>query len=204
MPSDDAAIVARCLDGDQRAYQELLHRYRRSVYSITYRMIGHREEARDLAQEVFIRAFRSLHRYDPTRPFSSWIFKITSNLCIDYYRKKRLQTVSIHDTYEGEDERPRIELVDPGPGPDDQFLSGAERDRLDVLLHSLPPRYRVVVLLRHKEDMSYEEIADELEIPIGTVKARLHRAHRLLRTKLEEAADGDDGGEASGDGSQGP
>lgn len=192
MPSDDAAIVKRCLDGDQRAFQELLKRYRRSVYSLTYRMVGHREEARDLAQEVFIRAFRSLHRYDASRPFSSWIFKIASNLCIDYYRKKRLSTVSIQDTFDGEEERPRVELVDTGPTPDEIFQSRRERDRLEVLLRSLPPRYRVVVLLRHKEDMSYEEIADELDVPIGTVKARLHRAHRLLRTKLSEA----DAGEA--------
>ena len=186
MPTDDADIVKRCLDGDQRAYKELLRRYRRSVYSLTYRMVGNREEARDLAQEVFIRAFRSLHRYDPTRPFSSWIFKIASNLCIDYYRKKRLSTVSIHDTYDGDDERPRVELVDPEPLPDEVFQSQTQRERLDVLLASLPPRYRVVVQLRHKSDLSYEEIATELAIPIGTVKARLHRAHRLLRTKLAE------------------
>lgn len=187
MPSDDASIVARCLEGDQRAFQELLKRYRRSVYSLTYRMVGHREEARDLAQEVFIRAFRSLHRYDASRPFSSWIFKIASNLCIDYYRKKRLPTVSINDTFEGEDDRPRVELVDAGPTPDEILASRSEKDRLDVLLQSLPPRYRVVVVLRHKEDMSYEEIAEELDVPIGTVKARLHRAHRLLRTKLGDA-----------------
>ncbi len=201
MPADDAAIVKRCLDGDQRAYQELLRRYRRSVYSITYRMVGHREEARDLAQEVFIRAFRSLHRYDPSRPFSSWIFKITSNLCIDFYRKKRLSTVSIHETYDGEDERPRIELVDPGPDPEETFQTGSQRDRLDRLLLSLPPRYRVVVLLRHKEDLSYEEIADQLEIPIGTVKARLHRAHRLLRTKMVDEGEDvfDDAAEAGDD-----
>ena len=186
MPTDDADLVQRCLDGDQRAYRDLLRRYRRSVYSLTYRMVGHREEARDLAQEVFIRAFRSLHRYDPGRPFSSWIFKIASNLCIDYYRKKKLPTVSIHETFEGEEDRPRVELVDSGPGPDDIFQSQAERDRLDVLLRALPPRYRLVVLLRHKEDLSYEEIAERLKIPIGTVKARLHRAHRILRTKLEE------------------
>jgi RNA polymerase sigma-70 factor (ECF subfamily) len=184
VPSDDAAIVRRCLSGDQRAYQELLRRYRRSVYSITLRMVGNREEAKDLAQEVFIRAFRSLRRYDPSRPFSSWIFKITSNLCIDYYRKKRLSTISIHETYAGDDDRPRVELADPSPGPDEVVARKGRKDRLELLLQALPPRYRIVVLLRHKEELSYEEIAEELRIPIGTVKARLHRAHRILRTRL--------------------
>lgn len=194
MPADDAALVKRCLEGDQRAYKELLHRYRRSVYSITFRMIGHREEARDLAQEVFIRAFRSLHRYDASRPFSSWIFKITSNLCIDYYRRKRHTTISLQETYDGDDERPRIELVDPGPPPDEELFTKVQRERLDILLRSLPPRYRVVVVLRHKEEMSYDEIAAELDIPIGTVKARLHRAHRILRNKLGGAREAGAGG----------
>jgi len=194
VPADDAALVKRCLEGDQRAYKELLHRYRRSVYSITFRMIGHREEARDLAQEVFIRAFRSLHRYDASRPFSSWIFKITSNLCIDYYRRKRHTTISLQETYDGDDERPRIELVDPGPPPDEELFTKVQRERLDILLRSLPPRYRVVVVLRHKEEMSYDEIAAELDIPIGTVKARLHRAHRILRNKLGGAREAGAGG----------
>jgi RNA polymerase sigma-70 factor (ECF subfamily) len=190
VPADDAALVKRCLEGDERAYKELLHRYRRSVYSISFRMIGHREEARDLAQEVFIRAFRSLHRYDPSRPFSSWIFKITSNLCIDYYRRKRHSTISLQESFEGEDDRPRIELVDPNPAPDEELFSKTRSAHLDVLLRSLPPRYRVVVVLRHKEEMSYDEIAAELDIPVGTVKARLHRAHRILRQKLDEGSAG--------------
>jgi len=191
VPEDDAATVGRCLEGDQQAYQELVRRYRRAVYSIAYRMVGNREDARDLAQEVFIRAFRSLHCYDSSRPFSSWIFKITSNLCIDYYRKKKLATVSIHDTYEGEDSRPRIELIDGRPLPDEVFAGKFRGQQLDVLLRSLPPRYRVVILLRHKADLSYEEISEELGIPLGTVKARLHRAHRLLRTKLSEETEGE-------------
>ncbi len=149
-------------------------------------MVGNREDARDLAQEVFVRAFRSLHCYDDSRPFSSWIFKITSNLCIDYYRKKRLSTVSIHDTFEDDDRRPRFELVDEQPLPDEAFAGKSRGQHLETLLRSLPTRYRVVVLLRHKADLSYEEIAEELGIPLGTVKARLHRAHRLLRTKLLE------------------
>ena len=159
-------------------------------------MVDDEEEARDIAQEAFIRAFRSLESFEQTRPFSSWIFKITSNLCIDHYRRRRLATVSL-DAPADEDRGPAIEVADARPRPDEQTSRSEEERRLEALVRSLPAPYRVVVLLRHQNDLSYEEIASTLGVPLGTVKARLHRAHHLLRRKLEARAETERSGRMS-------
>ncbi|HVP37751.1 MAG TPA: sigma-70 family RNA polymerase sigma factor [Candidatus Saccharimonadales bacterium] len=184
MNSDDALLVQRCLRGEERAYGVLLGRYRRSVYSLIYRMVGNAEEAQDLAQEAFIRAFRSLASYDPQRSFANWLFKIASNLTIDFFRKRRLPTVSTA-MGEEEDEGRELDLPDPSPSALDSLVEDEEARLTADLVQSLPEHYRIVVLLRHGQDLTYEEIADALSLPVGTVKARLHRARHMLRDKLE-------------------
>ncbi len=184
MNSDDALLVDRCLKGEERAFGLLLGRYRRPVYSIIYRMVGNAEEAQDLAQEAFIRAFRSLPTYDRSRSFSNWLFKIASNLTIDYHRKRKLKTVSL-SVGEDDEEGREIELLDSTPSVLDDILENEEASRTEALVRSLPEPYRIVVLLRHAQDMAYEEIAETLSLPVGTVKARLHRARAMLKQKLE-------------------
>ena len=191
--SEDSALIERCLANDQRAFRELIRRYQRAVYSVARRMVDDEEEARDIAQEAFIRAFRSLESFERTRPFSSWIFKITSNLCIDYYRRRRLPTISL-DAPVDEDQGPKFEVSDDRPRPDENVARSEDEKRLETLVRSLPATYRVVVLLRHQSDLSYEEIASALGVPLGTVKARLHRAHHLLRRKLEARAESESRG----------
>jgi len=182
--SDDALLVERCLKGDERAYGTLLGRYRRVVYSLVYRMVGNAEEAQDLAQEAFIRAFRNLASYDRSRSFSNWLLKIASNLTIDFHRKRRLKTVSLAVGEDDETGR-ELELKDTAPSVLDEMLEDEEARQTDGLVRSLPEHYRIVVLLRHAQDLSYEEIADTLGLPVGTVKARLHRARAMLKQKLE-------------------
>jgi RNA polymerase sigma-70 factor (ECF subfamily) len=184
LSSDDALLVQRCLRGEERAYGLLLGRYRRAVYSLVYRMVGNAEEAQDLAQEAFIRAFRSLSSYDPQRSFANWLFKIASNLTIDHFRRRRLPTVSTA-MFEDEDEGRELDLPDPGPSALDVMVQDEEARLTADLVQSLPEHYRIVVLLRHGQDMAYEEIAETLNLPVGTVKARLHRARHLLKDKLE-------------------
>ena len=184
MNSDDALLVQRCLRGEERAYGLLLGRYRRAVYSLVYRMVGNAEEAQDLAQEAFIRAFRSLASYDPGRSFANWLFKIASNLTIDHFRRRRLQTVST-TLAEDEDEGRELDLLDPSPSALDVMVKDEEARLTADLVQSLPEHYRIVVLLRHGQDLAYEEIADALNLPVGTVKARLHRARHMLKRKLE-------------------
>jgi RNA polymerase sigma-70 factor (ECF subfamily) len=146
-------------------------------------MVPDSEEARDLAQETFIRAFRSLGQFDQSRKFSSWLFRIANNLCIDYYRRRKLSTVPLVRQADGEDEEVR-DLPSPDVDPAVEFADRERSRRLLTAVQSLPPAYRVVLLLRHQEDRSYGEIAEILELPLGTIKARIHRAHRLLKDKL--------------------
>lgn len=181
----DAELIRRCLANDQAAYGQLLARYRRQVLALVWRMVSDREEAQDLAQEAFIRAFRSLHTFDQTRSFPAWLYRITSNLCVDYYRKRKLDTVSlVQSGGEGGEER-TIDLPSGGAGPDEQYADRKGAERLDQLIRTLPAPYRIVVLLRHQSEMAYDEIAEALNLPLGTIKARLHRAHKMLKEKLE-------------------
>lgn len=182
---DDAELIRRCLAGDQNAYQQLLEKYRRQVLSLVWRMVSNREEAQDLAQEAFIRAFRSLHTFDISRSFPAWLFRITTNLCVDFYRRKKLDTVPLVQSA-GQDHEERIlEVESPDRGPDEEYAGKSRAERLEKMVRALPAPYRIVILLRHQSDMAYEEIAEALNLPIGTVKARLHRAHKMLREKLE-------------------
>jgi len=180
---EDLDLVRRCLRNDQAAYRALLARYEHAVHGLVRRMVPDSEEARDLAQETFIRAFRSLGQFDQSRKFSSWLFRIANNLCIDYYRRRKLSTVPLVRQADGEDEEVR-DLPSPDVDPAVEFADRERSRRLLTAVQSLPPAYRVVLLLRHQEDRSYGEIAEILELPLGTIKARIHRAHRLLKDKL--------------------
>jgi RNA polymerase sigma-70 factor (ECF subfamily) len=182
---DESEIIRRCLAGDERAYRELVQRYQRQVYSIAMRMVRRSEDAEDLTQETFVRMFRALDRYDINRPFAAWLFTIASRLCIDHLRRRRIQPISLsqHDAEGNEDWT--IEVEDPGLKPDEVTSHAEEEGRTRDLIDSLPEHYRIVVLLRHQQDLSYEEIAEALHLPLGTVKARIHRARALLRDRIE-------------------
>lgn len=184
-PAEDVELIRRCLANDQAAYGQLLARYRRQVLALVWRMVSNREEAQDLAQEAFIRAFRSLHTFDPSRSFAAWLFRITTNLCVDHYRKRKLDTVSLVQASGPDREERTLEIRSETAGPDEVYADRQHAERLDQLVKSLPAPYRIVVLLRHQSDMAYEEIAEALNLPLGTIKARLHRAHKMLREKLE-------------------
>lgn len=189
-PTADASLVLRGLAGDQAAYTELLSRYRGRVFGLALRMVQNTEDASDIAQEAFVKAFQSLASFDLNKSFGAWIAKITANLCIDHYRRRRLTLVSLDAPAESaRGERP-WEFADNRPDPD-AILSRTESERqLEELVQSLPLRYRMVVLLRYQEDLAYEEIAEVLAVPLGTVKARLHRAHHMLKRKLLPANEG--------------
>lgn len=184
--SEEADLVRRCLAGDQIAARDLVRRYQRPVYSVLWRMLRRAEDVEDLTQETFIRMFRALERYDVERPFSSWLFTIASRLAIDHIRRKRVPTVSLHGTEAGSHEEWTRDVEDPGLLPDDVTSHREEEVRVQALIDSLPPHYKIVVVLRHQQDMSYEEIAGALELPLGTVKARIHRARALLQKRVEE------------------
>jgi RNA polymerase sigma-70 factor (ECF subfamily) len=184
--SDDATLVARTLAGDQSAFAGLVERYQGEVYHLALRYTRSREDAEDLTQEAFLRAFRALASYDPARPFGAWLYSITARLCIDHHRRRKVRPVSLTRPEEGTSAEEREwEFADPTEGPEARLERRDEATRLSRLIDRLSPDYRLAILLRHAQDLSYEEIAEATGVPLGTVKARIHRARNQLRAWLE-------------------
>jgi RNA polymerase sigma-70 factor (ECF subfamily) len=187
---DDRDLAAQAARGRERAFRELLTRYERPVFSLVFRMVRDRALAEDLAQEAFIRAFNAIDSYNPSYKFSNWIFKIANNHTIDYLRKKKLDTVSIHGSPNAasaeEQERTRLVLESDDEQPDDFVENRELGDRIEWAIGELRPEYRTVILLRHVEGYAYDEIADTLELPLGTVKTYIHRARKELKDLLSD------------------
>jgi RNA polymerase sigma-70 factor (ECF subfamily) len=188
---DDRDLAALAAQGRESAYRELLGRYERPVFSLVFRMVRDRNVAEDLAQEAFIRAFNAIDSYNPSYKFSNWIFKIANNHTIDFLRKRRLDTVSIHGSPHAgnaqEEARTSLVVEATNERPD-AFVENKELGaQIEHAIGLLRPEYRTVVLLRHVEGYSYEEIAETTELPLGTVKTYLHRARNELKDHLAEA-----------------
>ncbi|MEX0856404.1 MAG: sigma-70 family RNA polymerase sigma factor [Gemmatimonadota bacterium] len=187
---DDRALVVQACDGRDRAFEELLRRYERPVFTLVLRMVRDRELAEDLAQEAFIKAFQAIRSYDPAYKFSSWIFKIANNLTIDHLRRRRIDTVSIdgspHASSAGGERDTRIVLRSTEETPE-AFVENRELGgQIEDAIARLRPEYRTAVLLRHVEGYSYEEVAEIMEVPLGTAKTYIHRGRTELRTQLAE------------------
>jgi RNA polymerase sigma-70 factor (ECF subfamily) len=188
--NEDTETLRRCREGDEAAYREIVQRYQRQVYSVAMRMVRSAEDAEDLTQDTFVRMFKAIDRYDPTRPFAAWLMTIASRLCIDHIRRRKVRPIAMPLVRQdaGTHEEQTIDVVDPGLQPDEITSHREEEQQAQLLIDSLPPHYRIVVVLRHQQDLSYEEIATSLDLPIGTVKARIHRARALLRQRIEGEA----------------
>jgi RNA polymerase sigma factor (sigma-70 family) len=182
---DDRELIEKAKKGDEGAYRVLLSRYERAVYNICYRMVRDKEEARDLAQEAFMKVFAMLDRYNPSYAFSNWLLKITSNLCIDAMRKRRIDTLPMDEpirSARGDIER---QYASPMAAPDKTLLDKERMALLRRAIDNLPDHYRIMIVLRHQEDRTYDDIARILDLPLGTVKARIHRAREMLKNALE-------------------
>jgi RNA polymerase sigma-70 factor (ECF subfamily) len=183
----DHQLVARALSGRPDAYGELVRRYQGSVYNIAYRLVGERQEALDLAQEAFVRAYGRLDSFDQSRPFGPWIGRIATNAALNWLQRRRVATVSLAQgpPAAGDDQAER-DLPDYSAEPEQVYLAGERQALIRGAILALPPHYRAIVELRHFQDRSYEEIAQALGIPLSDVKSHLFRARRLLRKWLEE------------------
>jgi len=186
----DAAVVALAQTGAEPAYREILTRYERPVFSLIFRMVRDRETAEDLAQETFIKVLKNLDRYSPEFKFSSWLFKIANNLTIDHLRRRRIDTISIEgapDAVTVESARATsIAVVSQDQSPLEELESRELGTAIEAAIAGLRPEYRACILLRHVEDRSYEEIAEIVKLPLGTVKTYIHRARHELRAALGE------------------
>ncbi len=181
---DEKAIIEQVLAGDNDAFGLLVEAYQTRVYNLALRMCGNPDDAFDLSQEAFFRAWRGLSGFQYESAFSTWLFRLASNVCLDWLRaKRRRPTVSLN-TVDDEGEEVRLELPDPGKGPEELLLAAEDREALARAMDSLPVEYRQILTLRAIDDLSYTEIAAVLQIREGTVKSRLSRARLALRNKL--------------------
>ena len=186
---EDFATIGRAIEGDQKAYKELMNRYQSQIFSLMYRMIHSTAEAEDLVQEAFMKAFTSLRNFNYEYAFSTWLYKIATNNCIDHLRKKKLQTLSIDAPIAYKDTSYSIEIPDLTYYPEKEMMRKERNSIIKVAIDELPEKYKTVIFLRHSEELSYEEIADMLKIPIGTVKARIFRAREMLNKFLKGKID---------------
>lgn len=178
----DYSLVRDAVDnGDQKAYAELMSRYKDSIYFMLLKMVNNRDDADDLTIEAFGKAFRNLKQYTPDYAFSTWLFKIATNNCIDFIRKKRKMTLSLDRGFDTEDGgEMTLEVKSNTPDPEEHMMKKQNVILMRDVVDRLKPRYRRLVELRYFQERSYEEISDELKLPLGTVKAQLFRAREFL------------------------
>jgi RNA polymerase sigma-70 factor (ECF subfamily) len=175
---------------EQRQFNELMEATYKKVYNMAFRLAGNRTDAEDLTQEAFYRAFRSFRDYEGDRPFENWIFRIVTRLFLDLLRTRRRRVKAVsYDTplnTSGGDENLYFEMPDQSPDPEEQMLEGTFSEDLQRALNSLSPEQRLLVTLADIEGVPYKDIADMLEKPVGTIRSRLHRTHKLIRARLEQ------------------
>ncbi|MDZ7877428.1 MAG: sigma-70 family RNA polymerase sigma factor [Saprospiraceae bacterium] len=183
--TDDYQLVLEAINGNQKAYETLMNRYRHSVYHAMFKMVNNRDDADDLTIEAFGKAFHKLPSYAPNYAFSTWLFRIAINNCIDYIRKKRLKTFSIDETMKADGDSQfsqNISLYEPDP--EHMMVHDQKIAHIRRLVEKLSTKYRAMIELRYYEELSYEEIAQEMNLPLGTVKAQLFRAKEILYQQL--------------------
>lgn len=184
----DLVLVEKAKAGDQKAYAELLDRYRDPIYFMLLKMVNNKSDADDLTIEAFGKAFKSIEQYTPKYAFSTWLFKIASNNCIDFIRRKKEIHISIDqpaDDGEGGQSLPASNLLAGVLDPEETLIKEQNIQLVQDMVEKLKPRYRKLIELRYFQEYSYIEIAEELSIPLGTVKAQLFRARELLQNILE-------------------
>lgn len=182
----DEMYVKKALEGDQRAYQQLTEKYRRPLQFHVTKMVKETEQVEDLVQEAFIKAFKNLDSYSTSYAFSTWLYRITTNHTIDYLRKKKLKTTSIDKPIKTREGEMSFELPDEQAETDRSIIRKQRKKIITHAIENLPDKYRQVIEMRHIEELSYQEIAEQLDLPLGTVKAHIFRAREMLYKALKD------------------
>jgi len=187
---EDYNLVLAAIDGDQNAYSELLNRYKDSIYFMMLKMVNSKIDAEDLTIEAFGKAFKNIQQYSPTFAFSTWLFKIASNNCIDFLRKKTMNHYSIHTYGENQETENEMPIQANVLNPEESLIKNQKAKLLRNVVAQLKPRYKTLIELRYFKELSYEEISEYLDLPLGTVKAQLFRARELLFNQLKKKVKG--------------
>ena len=187
---NDLKLIERAKHGDQSAYAKLMEQYRDAVFHMLLKMVKNADDADDLTIEAFGKAFHRLEQYTPNYAFSTWLFKIASNNCIDFIRKKRVHVTSIDHAFPNEDgEGYRIDVVSNSLDPEEVIIKTQKIKLMREVVDKLKPRYKELVVKRYFEELSYEEIAEQMDLPLGTVKAQLFRARDFLANLMKNTKD---------------
>lgn len=186
---EDDALVSEALAGREDSYSKLVDKYQKPLYFHIRKMIKEVELVDDLVQEVFMKAFHNLNSYSNEYAFSTWIYRIATNHTIDYLRKKKLQTLSIDQPYKTKDGDMEMQLPDESFSTDKPVMKKERKAVVQEAIDDLPEKYRLVIEMRHMEEKTYQEIADILDLPLGTVKAHIFRARELLYKALKDKRD---------------
>jgi RNA polymerase sigma-70 factor, ECF subfamily len=184
-PDSIDRVIQRCLAGDQDAWAQIVRQHWRKVFNIAYKFTGKHDEAEDLTQDVFLKIFKSLDTFDRRANFQTWLVSVSRNLCIDHYRSVRKERETIDRDVDAGDLTPAAPTISP-------FAALEQRDRVDLLkkaMDQLPPTLRSAVLLRDIQELSYQEIADRLRLPEGTVKSRINRGRTELARQIRRLRD---------------
>jgi RNA polymerase sigma-70 factor (ECF subfamily) len=187
----DVQLVKRSIEkNDQAAYAELLDRYKESVFYLLLKMVNNKDDAEDLTLEAFGKAFKNIEQYTPNYAFSTWLFRIATNNCIDFIRKKRMVTLSLDKTFtSGDGDEMTMDVRSDSLDPEEHLIRKQKNVLMRSIVEKLKPRYRLLVEMRYFQEMSYEEIAETLDLPLGTVKAQLFRAREFLYNVIRETKD---------------
>lgn len=182
----DLALVEKALNGNQLAYGQLMEKYRESIYFMMLKMVRSDDDAEDLTIEAFGKAFNRLHQYSPSYAFSTWLFKIASNNAIDFIRKKRIKVTSMDTAYTNDDgETMRIDVKSTEKDPEEVTMHAEKVVMMREIVKKLKPRYRDLIEKRYFQELSYDEIAVDMDLPLGTVKAQLFRARAFLADMIK-------------------
>lgn len=187
---DFKLIDAATLGSDEQAYGELMKRYKKPVYHMILKMVRNVDDAEDLTIEAFAKAFKNLHRFKKDYTFSTWLFRIATNNAIDFIRKKKLETFSLNTSFKNDNgDSVNIDVEDHNLDPQEEAIKTQKIELIHVFVTKLPPKYQRLVKLRYFDELSYDEIAKELDAPLGTVKAQLHRARELMHDLVKGKED---------------
>jgi RNA polymerase sigma-70 factor (ECF subfamily) len=185
-PTETRRLVARCKNGERAAYDDLIRRFEKKVYNFAYRLCGNYDEANDIASDTFVRVYNALQNFRGDSSFITWLFRITTNVYLDERKRQRARPhQSLEEMIELEETTVVRQIEDPSPTPEQRMEKRERGDLLQDAISSLPDYQRMMIVMYHTENRSYEEIAEILDLPIGTVKSRLNRARLQLREKLE-------------------
>ena len=178
-------LIRKAKQGDMLAFEELILKHEKIVYNLALRMMNHSEDAMDISQEVFLKAYRSLSNFDERSAFSTWLYRITHNTCIDEIRKRKgKQTYSLEEDLESEDGSMQRQVADDGDTPEESLMRKEQKSEILRALDTLSEEHKAAIILRDVKGLSYEEIAEILELSLGTVKSRINRARNQLKTEI--------------------